>query len=85
MKNSFLPKIKEKLNKTIMGEVVRDRKGEQIQVGLLKEAIDTYVTLSYEDVDIKLDNGVYQWSVVGDNEMKIYDEYFEDPLCQMID
>ena len=44
----------------------------------LKEAISTYVTLGYHDVEVKLKNGVYLWNGIGD--FKIYDEYFEEPL-----
>ena len=44
----------------------------------LKEAISTYVTLGYVDVDLKLENGLYQWSGIGD--YRVYDEYFEEPL-----
>lgn len=52
---------------------------------MLKEVLTTYVTLGYADVDIKMDNGVYQWSsagTVGNNLM--YDKYFEIPLKEMI-
>ena len=47
----------------------------------LKEAISTYVTLGYVDVDLKLENGVYRWSGIGD--YRVYDEYFEEPLKQI--
>ena len=77
-----MPNIKERLTKAVMGQVVRDREGSIIDYGLLKEAIATYVTLGYVDVDIKLDNAVYQWYGVGNNDM--YDEYFEKPLLQMV-
>jgi hypothetical protein len=54
-------------------------------MGMLKDVLTTYVTLGYADVDIKLENGVYQWSpagTVGNNQM--YDEYFEIPLRNMV-
>jgi hypothetical protein len=54
-------------------------------MGMLKEVLTTYVTLGYADVDIKMDNGVYQWSsagTVGNNLM--YDKYFEIPLKEMV-
>lgn len=32
----------------------------------LKEAISTYVTLGYNDVEVKLENGVYLWNGISD-------------------
>jgi len=54
-------------------------------MGMLKDVLTTYVTLGYADVDIKMDNGVYQWNpagTVGNNLM--YDKYFEIPLKEMV-
>jgi hypothetical protein len=85
IKDSFMPSIQDRLTKAVLGQVVRDRNGDKIDTGMLKEVLTTYVTLGYADVDIKLDNGVYQWSpaaTVGNNAM--YDKYFEDPLKIMV-
>ena len=85
IKDSFMPSIQDRLTKAVLGQVVRDRNGDKIDMGMLKEVLTTYVTLGYADVDIKLDNGVYQWSpaaTVGNNAM--YDKYFEDPLKIMV-
>ena len=85
IKDSFMPNIKERLTKAVLGQVVRDRNGDKIDTGMLKEALTTYVTLGYVDVDIKMENGAYQWSpagTVGSNKM--YDEYFENPLKVMV-
>jgi hypothetical protein len=61
---------------------VRDRKGEIIDCGLLKDALATYVTLGYVEPEIKSENGIFQWYGVGSFDM--YDKYFEDPLKIMI-
>jgi hypothetical protein len=45
-----------------MSLVVRDRKGDNtVDLSLLKEAITTYVTLGYVDVEIKKENDIFQW------------------------
>ncbi len=50
---------------------------------MLKEALTTYVTLGYVDVEIKFENNIFRWTGIGSNEM--YDKYFEDPLKKMIE
>ena len=62
---------------------MRDRKGEKIDYSLLKEALTTYVTLGYGDVEIKFENNIFRWTGYGSDEM--YDKYFEEPLKRMIE
>jgi hypothetical protein len=60
-----MPNIKERLTKAVLGLVVRDRIGEKIDYALLKEAVTTYITLGYLDVDIKKEGDIFQWSGFG--------------------
>jgi hypothetical protein len=82
IRDEFMPNIEKRLTDAVLALVVRDRKGEKIDYGLLKEALSTYVTLGYVDVEIKFENSIFRWTGIGSNKM--YDKYFEDPLKKMI-
>ncbi len=70
----------------MLGQVVRYRNYDRVDDYMLKEVITTYVTLGYDNVYIKMDNGVYQWSPTAGNESNylIYDNYLEIPLKEII-
>lgn len=50
-------------------------------MNLLKKVITNYVTLGYEDIEIKKENDIFK--CYGAGNYKIYDEYFEQPLIKM--
>ena len=82
IRDNFMPQIERRLTDAVLALVVRDRKGEKVDYILIKEALTTYVTLGYIDVEIKSENNIFRWAGLGSNQM--YDRYFEDPLKSMI-
>jgi|LauGreDrversion4_2_1035121.scaffolds.fasta_scaffold547833_1 hypothetical protein len=61
--------------------IAQDSREGKVDLSLLKKAITNYVTLGYEDIEIKKENDIFK--CYGTGNYKIYDEYFEQPLIKM--
>jgi hypothetical protein len=65
-----------------LAHVERDRKCENIDYNLLKDALETLVALDYDEPEIKFKNYIFCWS--GHGSFATYDRCFENPLKKMI-
>jgi hypothetical protein len=66
----------------VLAQVELDRKGENIDYTLLKDALETYVALDYDEPEIMCENNIFRWT--GHGSYETYDRCFENPLKKMV-
>lgn len=79
-RNNVFAKYKVELVKAILDEIKKERESEITDRNLIKQAIDQFIYMGYdnEKVQIKRDDRGINW--VGEKNLMLYDKEFEAPL-----